>query len=124
MSNTRSVLLGLPWWSWLLPLVAGVTLVAAWGAAPGTAVLAWVAAVLIAAVLVAVHHAEVVAHRVGEPLGTLVLALAVTMDQVGGELHSSLLSLSGAALADLAIATYRCQAWGVEMRPQPPPLTL
>jgi len=33
---------------------------------------------LIAAVIVAVHHAEVVAHRVGEPLGTLVLALAVT----------------------------------------------
>ena len=30
------------------------------------------------AVIVAVHHAEVVAHRVGEPLGTLVLALAVT----------------------------------------------
>ena len=82
MSNTRSVLLGLPWWSWLLPLVAGVTLVAAWGAAPGTAVLAWVAAVLIAAVLVAVHHAEVVAHRVGEPLGTLVLALAVTIIEV------------------------------------------
>src|SRR6185295_5643820 len=35
-------------------------------------------AALIAAVLVAVHHAEVVAHRLGEPLGTLVLALAVT----------------------------------------------
>lgn len=33
---------------------------------------------LFAAVLAAVHHAEVVAHRVGEPLGTLVLALAVT----------------------------------------------
>src|SRR4030095_7036921 len=33
---------------------------------------------LMAAVVVAVHHAEVVAHRVGEPLGTLVLALAVT----------------------------------------------
>jgi Ca2+:H+ antiporter len=33
---------------------------------------------LLGAVIVAVHHAEVVAHRVGEPLGTLVLALAVT----------------------------------------------
>jgi Ca2+:H+ antiporter len=33
---------------------------------------------LIGAVLVAVHHAEVVAHRMGEPFGTLVLALAVT----------------------------------------------
>ena len=35
-------------------------------------------AALVGAVLVAVHHAEVVAHRVGEPFGTLVLALAVT----------------------------------------------
>jgi Ca2+:H+ antiporter len=35
-------------------------------------------AALIAAVLVAVHHAELVAHRVGEPFGTLILALAVT----------------------------------------------
>lgn len=35
-------------------------------------------AALVGGVLAAVHHAEVVAHRVGEPLGTLVLALAVT----------------------------------------------
>jgi len=34
---------------------------------------------LMLAVLSAVHHAEVVAHRTGEPLGTLVLALAVTV---------------------------------------------
>ena len=33
-------------------------------------------------VLAAVHHAEVVAHRVGEPYGTLVLALAVTVIEV------------------------------------------
>src|SRR5215471_6180252 len=33
---------------------------------------------LIGAVVASVHHAEVVAHRVGEPFGTLVLALAVT----------------------------------------------
>jgi Ca2+:H+ antiporter len=30
-------------------------------------------------VLAAVHHAEVVAHRMGEPFGTLVLALSVTV---------------------------------------------
>ena len=36
------------------------------------------AVVLMGAVVSAVHHAEVVAHRVGEPFGTLVLALAVT----------------------------------------------
>ena len=38
---------------------------------------------LIASVLAAVHHAEVVAHRTGEPLGTLVLALAVTVIETG-----------------------------------------
>ncbi len=37
---------------------------------------------LITAVLSAVHHAETIAHRVGEPFGTLVLALAVTMIEV------------------------------------------
>lgn len=37
---------------------------------------------LVAAVAAAVHHAEVVAHRVGEPFGTLVLALAVTAIEV------------------------------------------
>jgi Ca2+:H+ antiporter len=40
------------------------------------------AAGLIGAVLAAVHHAEVVAHRVGEPFGTLVLALAITVIEV------------------------------------------
>ena len=37
---------------------------------------------LVAAVLSAVHHAEVIAHRLGEPFGTLVLALAVTVIEV------------------------------------------
>ncbi|KAA5543471.1 calcium:proton antiporter [Adhaeribacter rhizoryzae] len=40
------------------------------------------AGVLIAGVLAAVYHAEVVAHRVGEPFGTLVLAIAVTFLEV------------------------------------------
>ncbi|MFJ2990304.1 calcium:proton antiporter [Collimonas sp. NPDC087041] len=37
---------------------------------------------LLGSVLAAVYHAEVVAHRVGEPYGTLVLALAVTLIEV------------------------------------------
>ena len=38
------------------------------------------AGVLLAgAVIAAVHHAEVVAHRVGEPFGSLVLAVAVAV---------------------------------------------
>ena len=40
------------------------------------------AAALIAAVFAAVYHAEVIAHRVGEPFGTLVLAVAVTIIEV------------------------------------------
>src|SRR3712207_2176474 len=37
---------------------------------------------LMGAVIAAVHHAEVIAHRVGEPFGTLVLAIAVTIIEV------------------------------------------
>jgi Ca2+:H+ antiporter len=37
---------------------------------------------LVACVIAAVHHAEVVAHRIGEPYGTLVLAIAVTIIEV------------------------------------------
>lgn len=57
-------------------------LAGAWGTAPG----AWLAlaagAALMGAVVAAVHHAEVVAHRVGEPFGTLVLAVAITVIEV------------------------------------------
>ena len=62
----------------LATLIAGATsalLESVWGLSFG-------AIVLILAVFAAVHHAEVVAHRVGEPLGTLVLALAVTVIEV------------------------------------------
>jgi Ca2+:H+ antiporter len=41
------------------------------------------AAALLGNVIAAVHHAEVVAIRVGEPFGTLILALAVTVIEVG-----------------------------------------
>lgn len=39
--------------------------------------------VLVGVVLAAVHHAETVAHKVGEPFGTLILAVAVTVIEVG-----------------------------------------
>ncbi len=42
-----------------------------------------VAVILAAAVTSAVHHAEVIAHRVGEPFGSLILAVAVTIIEVG-----------------------------------------
>ena len=41
------------------------------------------AAILLGNVIAAVHHAEVVALRVGEPYGTLVLALSVTIIEAG-----------------------------------------
>jgi Ca2+:H+ antiporter len=41
-----------------------------------------VGAVLIATVFAAVYYAEVVTHRVGEPFGTLILAVAVTVIEV------------------------------------------
>ncbi|HEY2873353.1 MAG TPA: ionic transporter y4hA, partial [Reyranella sp.] len=41
------------------------------------------AAVLLGNVIAAVHHAEIIALRLGEPFGTLVLALAVTIIEVG-----------------------------------------
>src|SRR6516162_5697970 len=65
-------------WTWLIPLLSLGLLVAALLAGVGLLIGVLCGAALVAAVFVAVHHAEVVAHRVGEPLGTLVLALAVT----------------------------------------------
>lgn len=53
--------------------------------------------ILVIAVLSAVHHAEVVAHRVGEPFGTIILALAVTVLEAGIIVS---LMLAGGAGAD------------------------
>ncbi|QMU76145.1 ionic transporter y4hA [Streptacidiphilus sp. PB12-B1b] len=72
------------WLSWTVvaPLVALVVLVLTWGRHIPVWVAVCLAAVLAGAVLAAVHHAEVVAHRVGEPFGSLVLAVAVTIIEV------------------------------------------
>jgi Ca2+:H+ antiporter len=58
------------------------------------------AGALIAAVLAAVHHAEDIAHRTGEPFGTLVLALAVTVIEVA--LIVAMMAGGGAAQTALA----------------------
>jgi Ca2+:H+ antiporter len=55
---------------------------------------------LIASVIAAVHHAEVVAHRVGEPFGTLVLALSITVIEV-----SLILSMMIAGKGDTSAVT-------------------
>lgn len=72
----------MPWWAWFVPLAAWATLAGAFLAGMG-GILAGVAAiVLVATVFAAVYHAELIAHRVGEPFGTLVLAIAVTVIEV------------------------------------------
>ncbi len=71
-----------PWWTWAWPAAAWVLLVATTLAGTGTILSILAAVALMATVFAAVHHAEVVAHRVGEPFGTLVLAVAVTVIEV------------------------------------------
>jgi Ca2+:H+ antiporter len=73
---------GLPLWSMAVPALAVLTLVLSWGHPLGIALGLLLAAALFGVVLAAIHHAEVVAHRVGEPYGTLVLAVAVTVIEV------------------------------------------
>ncbi|MFC8502820.1 calcium:proton antiporter [Pedococcus sp. NPDC057267] len=69
-------------WTTLAPPLALVALALTWGRHLGALPVVLVAVVLGLAVLAAVHHAEVVAHRVGEPFGSLVLAVAVTIIEV------------------------------------------
>jgi Ca2+:H+ antiporter len=88
----------LPVWSLLLP-VFGLLALGLADRFEGGWTLAAATAGLVAAVIAAVHHAEVVAHRVGEPFGTLVLALAVTVIEVA--LIVSLMLAGGAQAAAL-----------------------
>jgi Ca2+:H+ antiporter len=90
----------LPRWSLAVPPLALVVLVLSWGRSPGALLLILVCAGLGAAVIAAVHHAEVVAHRVGEPFGTLILALAVTIIEVA--LIVTLMASGGDKAASLA----------------------
>jgi len=87
-------------WNVLAPLIALVALVFTWGHEIGPVVGALEAVLLGGAVLAAVHHAEVVAHRVGEPFGSLVLAVAVTVIEVA--LIVTLMTSGGDKAATLA----------------------
>ncbi|QYN19902.1 calcium:proton antiporter [Amycolatopsis sp. DSM 110486] len=91
-----------PWlrWTTIAPVVAVVVLAVTWGRVLGTVPVIIVAVVLAAAVLAAVHHAEVVAHRVGEPFGSLVLAVTVTVIEVA--LIVTLMISGGPKTASLA----------------------
>ena len=87
-------------WPTLVPITALVVLVAIWGSKPGTVILVLAGLLLGGAILAAVHHAEVVAHRVGEPFGSLVLAVAVTVIEVA--LIVTLMIAGGSETATLA----------------------
>ncbi|MGC5014359.1 calcium:proton antiporter [Streptosporangium sp. DT93] len=87
-------------WRFVTPPLAVVVLVASWGRDLPAPLLVVIAVVLGAAVLAAVHHAEVVAHRVGEPFGSLLLAVAVTVIEVA--LIVTLVISGGPGTASLA----------------------
>ena len=84
-------------WTWVAPLLGWILVLLSSGAPLPPALLA---AGLILAVLAAVHHAELIAHRVGEPFGTFLLAVAVTVIELG--LIVTLMSAGGENAATLA----------------------
>jgi Ca2+:H+ antiporter len=89
----------IPIWTIAAPIFAGAVLLAA-GLGFGGIIVGFIAVGVAGSVLAAVHHAEVVADRVGEPYGTLVLALAVTLIEVA--LIVSLMAAGGEEAAGLA----------------------
>ena len=93
----------LPAWSVAAPIASWI--IFAIGLSGSSHIPGWLPEVLfviglVAGILAAVFHAEVVAHRVGEPYGTLVLALAVTAIEVA--LIVSLMMAGGEAANGLA----------------------
>ena len=79
----------MPRLAWLLPALAVLLFAAVTAAgytftpsAGGLAFAAMLLAILFGTVFAAVHHAEVIAERIGEPYGTLLLTLAVTIIEV------------------------------------------
>ncbi|MGB6356920.1 MAG: hypothetical protein WBF21_23320 [Steroidobacteraceae bacterium] len=90
---------GIPIWTISAPAFSGAVLLAA-GLGFGGIIVAFIAVGVAASVLAAVHHAETIADRVGEPYGTLVLALAVTLIEVS--LIVSLMAAGGEEASGLA----------------------
>ncbi|MBC6469321.1 calcium:proton antiporter [Actinomadura alba] len=87
-------------WMIVVPAIAVVALALTWGRHLLGFVVMIVAVLLAGAILAAVHHAEVVAHRVGEPFGSLILAVAVTVIEVA--LIVTLMVSGGPKTASLA----------------------
>lgn len=83
-------------WTWLAPTLAWILYALSMTTTIPTALLT---VALIGSVLAAVHHAELVAHRIGEPFGTFLLAIAVTVIELG--LIVTLMSAGGESAATL-----------------------
>jgi Ca2+:H+ antiporter len=75
-----------PAWTWLVPALASLLLALKFVhtvSADAVLVQIPVAILLGGAVFAAVHHAEVLALRLGEPFGSILLAVAVTVIEAG-----------------------------------------
>lgn len=92
---------------WLLPIsiLGAIVLIAAehlhWADPDTTLFLALSGVFLIGAVFASVHHAEIVSHRIGEPFGAIILALAVTVIEVS-LIVSTMLSATGTESSQIA----------------------
>jgi Ca2+:H+ antiporter len=87
-------------WAVIVPAVGAIAVAILWSATIDGILVAAVGLLLGASVLAAVHHAEVIAHRVGEPYGSLALAVAVTVIEVA--LIVTLMVTGGPQTASLA----------------------
>jgi Ca2+:H+ antiporter len=68
-------------WTSIIPVLAWILFFS--GLIPDSNIFQVIASVLlILSVMSAVHHSEVIAHRVGEPYGTIILAVAITVIEV------------------------------------------
>jgi Ca2+:H+ antiporter len=99
MSHPRHA--AIPTWTWIVPILASALLALKFAhvvpsdAAP---ILILAGLLLGASVFAAVHHAELLALRLGEPFGSILLSVAVTVIEVG--LIASIM-LTGAEGSDL-----------------------
>lgn len=100
MSDQPARVAWLTHFSLAVPFLGLLVLIATWGTNPSTLLTIGLVVLHVALVLVSVGHAEAIAHRVGEPFGTLVLALAVTIIEVS--LVVTLMVSEGPKAASLA----------------------
>lgn len=86
-------------WTTSIPILASILYVS--GLLDDNALFQAIAGVLlILCVMTAVHHSEIIAHRVGEPFGTIILAVSVTIIEVS--IIISLMTTGGEEYASFA----------------------